>query len=228
MNITVLTPPPFEPISVAQVYEHLRWDTETNDDSPPTTIYPLQSLIEGYIVTARQFAEAATRRCFIQQTLRLTLNGFPTNTVHFGSRWNQVEDLYSRPGKLELPRPPLISLLSVRYLDDNEVLQTLAPSNYYLDDSSLVPQLVFRDTFDVGIVTPDRQDSVRIEYVAGYPPGDDSPNTQTVFAQNVPQWAKSAMLLHVQLLADRFDPKEREDIERARDALLNQNKVHGY
>jgi hypothetical protein len=221
MNIVVVTPPPFEPITVAAAYQQLRWDAETDDDSPPNVTYPLQSLIEGHIVTAREYAEKVTRRALIQQTLRITLNGFPSSRVRFGGRWDEG-DFYYRPGTIELKRPPFISLVSVQYLDSNEVLQTLASSHYYVDsESNLVPVLVFRDTFDVSLATTERQDSVRITYLAGYPPEGSPYQTQEEYAFNVPQGIKDAMLLHVQSLADRFDPDERETIERARDALLN-------
>jgi len=228
MNIVVVTPPPFEPLSVAEVYEHLRWDADTDSDSPPNVTYPLQDTITGYIITARQYAESYTRRAFVRQTLRITLPAFPSTNIRF-SDYDDPTDWFRRPGKIELKRPPYIALVSVKYLDSNEALQTLAPSNYYVDDASgLLAELVFRDTFDPAIATTERQDAVRIEYQAGYPPGDESPEDQPTLAANVPQSIKDAMKLHVQLLADRFDPDERAELERARDALLSQFRIQSY
>ncbi len=225
MKITVVTPPPFEPVTLASVMEHLRWDAD--NDSPAQ--YPLQTLVEGYITTAREYAERVTRRALVQQTLRITLRGFPSMRVRFGGRYDDDDDIFLRPGKIELPRPPFIALLHVKYLDSTETLQTLASSNYYVDsESDIVPQLVFRDTFDPGIACTTRQDAVRIEWQAGYDPGSDSPLTQEAAAANVPQSIKDAIKLQVQLLADRFDPNERAELERARDALLNGFKVHTY
>jgi hypothetical protein len=335
MNIVVVTPPPFEPVTVAEMYEHLRWDADTaesettianqtqlgsattvlgdwaggdvfdevnsvtvevtnatlvdysresilNGTAPlyklgdeffyamratlvspgvytltgllrgrlgtesstdnhsvgdalfrVTTVtsdlvYPLQDMISGYIITARQYVESFTRRALIRQTLRVTMPAFPTTNVRFAG-YDDPSDWFRRPGKMELKRPPFISLVSVKYLDSDEVLQTLAPSNYYVDDaSSLLAELVFRDTFDPSIATSERQDAVRVEYVAGYPPGDDSPETQMSLAANVPQSIKDAIKLHVQLMADRFDPEERAELERARDALLKQYQIQSF
>ena len=224
MKITVVTPPPFEPVLIGEAMDHLRWDAD--NDSPAQ--YPLQSLVEGYITTAREYAEKVTKRALVQQTLRITLERFPMISVRWGGNgWD--DDTFWRPGKIELPRPPFIALLHVKYLDSTETLQTLADTNYYIDDQSdIVPQLVFRDTFDPGIACTTRQDAVRIEWQAGYDPGSDSPLTQEAAAANVPQSIKDAIKLQVQLLADRFDPNERAELERARDALLNGFKVHTY
>jgi len=223
MNIVVVTEPAFEPITVQEAADQLRWDAD--NDSPQS--FPLQTMLEGHIKTAREFAEKVTRRALVQQTLRITLPAFPMMTVRFGGRFE--DDSFYRPGKIELRRPPLIDLVSVKYLDQDEVLQTLSPSHYYLDDQSgVVPELVFRDTFDPNMATTARQDAVRIEWMAGYSPGNDSPITQATATANIPAAIKDAIKLQVQLLADRFDPNERAELERARDALLNGFKIHSY
>ncbi len=336
MNIVIVTPPPYEPVTVAEMYDHLRWDADDSGDLQTTLqnetivgeattvlgdwaggdvfdeinsvtvevtnatlqdysrdsildgtaplyklgdelfyamratfvspgvytlsgllrgrlgteafmgahsigddlyriatvtsslVYPLGDLISGYIATAREYAESFTRRAFVRQTLRITLPGFPTTNVRFAG-YDDSSDWFTRPSKIELKRPPFASLVSVKYLDQNEVLQTLDPANYYVDDASnLLAELVFRDTFDTAIATTARQDVVRIEYVAGYPPTSDSPETQVSMTANVPKSIKDAIKLHVQLLADRFDPDERADLERARDALLKQFKIESF
>lgn len=89
MNLTVITPPEEEPVSIATVKLHLRVDTSADD-----------ALIGVYLQAARELGEGLARRAFVTQTLRLVLDAFPT-------------------GPLKLPRPPLQSVESVTYLDAN-------------------------------------------------------------------------------------------------------------
>ncbi len=222
MNITVVTPPPFEPITLAQAYQHLRWDTE-DEGSPSETIYPLQDLIERNITTARTYVEQITRRALVRQTLKMVLPAFPVMRSRFSSRWGDVEDdYYTRPGYVELPRAPTAAVVSVKYLDQNEAEQTLSSASYYLDtDSSPVARLYFRDNFDTHIANCERADAVRIVWTAGYAPGDDSPSeTQINYAANIPKGILDAILIQVQLLSDRFESAERMALERARNSLL--------
>lgn len=218
MNIQTLVPPAFEPVTLEEAYTHLRWDTE-DVGSPSETGYPLSDLISRNITSAREYVEQVTRRALIEQTLRYVLPGFTEGEWPCDWRIKYVE----------LLRPPLIAFLSVKYLDKNEVLQTLDPSHYYVDtDSSIVPRLCFRSTLDPSIATDQRTDAVRIEWVAGYPGAESPVASQAQAAANVPKALKDAILLQVQLLCDRFQKDERMDIERTRDALLNSYIVRRY
>lgn len=210
MNIDVVTAPPFEPISVAEAYEHLRWDTE-EQGSPSETIYPLQTLIEGNITAARVYIETRTRRSLIEQTLRLNLPSFerPVQDAWAG---------FSGCLQIELPRPPLIVVESVKYYDEDNTLQTVSSANYFTT-SGVVPALRFVDEFSVPC-TYRRDDAVQITYQTGYAATDSPPTTQAEYAANVPKALKDAMKLTVQLLADRFDDTERAALERARDSIL--------
>lgn len=228
MKIIVVTPPPFLPVTVAEAYDHLRWDGDLAG-SPPAMVYPLSDLVTRNITTATTYVEQITRRAIIRQTLKMVLPAFPFSRQLFSSRWGGAEDWITRPGRIELLRPEFGALVSVKYLDKNEVEQTLDAANYYVDsESGVVPVLVFRDTFDIDIVAEDRDDAVRITWTAGYEPTAGSPATQAHYAANVPSGIKDAILLQTQLLTDRFDPKEREDIIRARDSLLASYTVQRF
>lgn len=89
MNLTILTPPEEEPVSVATAKAHLRVDTTADD-----------TLITTYLKAARELCEGLARRSFVTQSFRLVLDDFP-----------------SVP--LKLPRPPLQSVEAVTYLDDD-------------------------------------------------------------------------------------------------------------
>jgi len=70
MSLTIVTPPAEEPVTLTEAKNHLRVDLSDDD-----------SLISALIVAAREHAEAITRRAFITQTLKLSLDAFPATTV---------------------------------------------------------------------------------------------------------------------------------------------------
>ena len=201
MNLIVLTPPPFLPVTLEEVYAHLRLDVE---GSPPA--HPLDSMLERYLRTATGEAEKIARRCFIQQRLRLTAAAFP------------------KAGKgIELLRPPLIRVEAVAYHDGDNNLVTLGAGDWYVTDDR-VPQLRFVTGF--GYPTPyDRPDALRIDYIAGYDPAGSPAVSQADYAGNVPDVVKDAILLGVQLLHDNLTPDERAATERAREYLLSGERI---
>lgn len=111
--------------------------------------------------TARQYCEKVQRRAFITQTLDVTYN-LPLT-------------------RLILPRPPLQSVTSIKYLDTDGVEQTLDSAYYRVTGTD--PGLI---TLAEGYSWPSVQpveEPVTVRIVAGY--GDD---------QDVPQTTKGAML----------------------------------
>jgi uncharacterized phiE125 gp8 family phage protein len=128
--------------------------------------------ISALILAARQDCEEWTARAFVTQTWELVIDTFPTNEIL-------------------IPRPPLQSVTSVKYDDGDGVEQTLGALDYEVDDVSqpgwVVPVTTgWPTSIWTGI------NSVRIQYVAGYAPGTDSPID---LAFNVPGPIKAAILL---------------------------------
>jgi uncharacterized phiE125 gp8 family phage protein len=78
MNIITVTPPPFEPVTLAEVYAHLRLEPE---GSPAT--HEDDAMLQRQIATARAYVEQATRRALVLQTLRLSA---PADSRPFGER----------------------------------------------------------------------------------------------------------------------------------------------
>lgn len=210
MNLITLVPPPVEPVTVAEVYEFLRWDPEDEEGVPPTPQYALATTIERNIRTAREFVEAATRRALVKQTLRLD--------APVSSAWSCI--WRTRHRGLELLRPPVAEVLSVQYFDDNNAIQTLDSDLYYVVDG-YVPRLVFEEWLPSMKM---REDGLRVTYFAGYP-WSDSPAEYT---SEIPSSLKDAICLQVQILADRFDVNEKADVERTRDSLLSPFRVHNF
>jgi uncharacterized phiE125 gp8 family phage protein len=124
-------------------------------------------LITSLISVARHECENRTGRALITQTWELTQECF--------------EDA------MELPHPPLQAVSSVKYLDEDEVEQTLATTVYRVDGYAEPARVIrtYGETWpDVALDYPS---AVRIRYVAGY--GDD--------AADVPPPLKQWMLLHI-------------------------------
>jgi len=105
------------------------------------------TLITALIVAARQQAEHNTGRALLTQQWEFTCDSFPA--------------------QIDLPRPALVSVQSVKYLDENGTLQTLASTEYQVIISELVGRIVpaYDKTWPSCRVQPD---SVVVDYTAGY------------------------------------------------------------
>ncbi len=214
MNITVVTPPPFEPVTLAQVYAHLRLDPE---GSPAT--HPDDGMLTRMIVSARQTVEMMTRRALVRQTLRLALGGFPVPEYR---KWALTGLQKAGIQPLYLRRPPIVDgTVQVQYFDADNTLQTLPTAEYYVTDEQL-PQVLFVND-PPG--TYDRPDAVRINYVAGYVPAGSPPISQAEYAANIPAELKDAVLVTVQMLYDSLTPAEQTRLEMLREALVQPYRI---
>jgi uncharacterized phiE125 gp8 family phage protein len=165
--LRVVTAPPYEPILLAEAKKHLEIATdETRHDDH----------ITGLIVAAREWLEGYTGRAYVLQTLEMTFDAYPGCVI-------------------ELPRAPVQSIDSIKYVDGNGVEQTWAVANYQ-SDLNRVPARV---ALAYGGLLPSSQrtdlGSWKIRFAAGYPVG--SPADADGYRQNVPQLAKLAMKVHV-------------------------------
>jgi uncharacterized phiE125 gp8 family phage protein len=216
MNITIISEPPFEPVTLEQVYTHLRLDVE---GSPPE--HPHDDMLRRHITSARVHVEQMARRSLVLRTLRLSMASFPqsaevTSVMDRARRFKAVE-------RILLRQPPFAALGLVQYYDEANALQTLDAANYYTTDEQ-VPELRFVTAFSAPTVY-DRPDAVRVTYSAGYPALGSPPESQADYAANVPKPLCDAILLGVQLLYDQLDPADREAIERTREALVQPFRV---
>jgi uncharacterized phiE125 gp8 family phage protein len=204
MNIEVIGPPLFEPVSVGDAYLQLRLGDPKSED---LEAHPFYSQIVRNITTARLQVEQMTRRALVQQTLRISYPGFTC-----GGRG------------LELRRPPLREVLGVQYRDGDNALQTVELEDWFVTDD-LVPRLRFVE----GWSAPDtfaRRDAVSIEYVAGYPPDGSPPADQEDWAAGVPAPLKDAILIGVEILQGAMSPGDRELLEQARENLVCSYRIH--
>lgn len=105
------------------------------------------ALITSLIATARKQAEQRTNRALITQQWEYTLDSFPA--------------------RIDLPKPVLASVQSVKYLDGDGALQTLASTEYQVVTSELAGyiQPAYGKSWPSCRVQPD---SVVVAYTAGY------------------------------------------------------------
>ena len=208
MNITTIHEPPFEPVTLADVYRALRVDV---DGSPAT--HPLDADFERQIVTARRNVEQQTRRSLIRQTVRLSVTDFPS------PQWSAFYGTRAYVPKITLPRPPLIYVQSVQYFDADNTLQTVSASDYYVTDDA-VPELRFVSAFSAPTVY-DRPDAVRVTYVTGYLGDGSPPSAQAEYAEHVPSELKDAILVGVQMLQTSVSPQDYEQWQRMQRSLIH-------
>lgn len=160
----LVTGPAVEPVLLADASLHLRITPGQTDED---------SLVTALVSAARELCETATRRAFVTQTWDLFLDGFPGTA----QLWYVLRNLQrgrppltGREQTIEVPRPPLQSVVSVTYADQNGNPQTLDPSLYRV--SAGTPG---RLTPAYGLTWPtarNETDSVRVRFTAGY--GDNT------------------------------------------------------
>jgi len=119
MPLTLVTGPTSEPITVAEAKAWARVDIADDD-----------AMIGAMISAARDFAETKTRRSLMPQTWRLTLDGFPGPSL--------IGIPYSIPYLLPedaiiLERPPVQSIVSIKYLALDGTTKTLTAGTDYID-----------------------------------------------------------------------------------------------
>jgi uncharacterized phiE125 gp8 family phage protein len=150
MALQLISAPAIEPVTLTEAKAHLR--VEISDDD---------TYITALIVAARERAEGFLRRALITRTYDLYLDDFPA------------------AGSIPLPKPPLQTVLSVKYIDANSVTQTLTENTDYIVDRISEPGWIVLPS---GLSWPTTKDviaSVIIRFKAGY--GDTAASLPEVF-----------------------------------------------
>jgi hypothetical protein len=189
ISIVRTVDPTVEPVSVSEAKQHCRVIEDADDD-----------YITGLITAARIHAERQTNRAFLQQTWRMSLDRFPGyQPWNLGSPFAPVVGRqfsteyvcgrYMQPPLL-LPRPKLIAVASLEYIDINGELQTMDPGDYVVGGDS-EPAMLFPLPFTWWPATTwGRPDAVQVTYTAGYgSTADDVPeNVKLAIKGLVAHW----------------------------------------
>ncbi|MBB6144721.1 putative phiE125 gp8 family phage protein [Silvibacterium bohemicum] len=193
LSLQLVTPPAAEPVSLSLAKQHLRVDFSDDD-----------VLIAALITAARQYCEKYTHRAFFNQTWLRTLDYFPlwynpdgTVNPRYRSDWPYYADFWGRIA-IDLPRPRTVSVTSITYVDPTGTTQTLDPSTYVVDTTSMPARIVPAKGFYWPSVNVYQPGGVKITYVAGsYGDGVD--------VNTCPQTIVMAMLL---LIAHWYEHRE--------------------
>ncbi|MFA5115599.1 MAG: head-tail connector protein [Candidatus Omnitrophota bacterium] len=184
--LKLITPPAAELITVEEAAEFMRAEFSDSEET----------LIEALISTARLMCEEYLFRRIGVQTVELRDKGFPVNNA-----------------PIVLPAP-LRSVTSIKYLDSNNVEQTLDSDEYIVSDSE--PGLII--PLNSWPVASGAGDSLRVRFVAGYDDSDPGESPATGIA--LPQTIKTAMLMQI---ADLF---ENRDAQVEKPLVANQTLVN--
>lgn len=165
MSLISVTAPANEIVTLTEVKTQCRIDGTDEDTHIENIIIP----------SARLSVETFLRRSLITQTWRLRLHEWPM------------------AGVIRLPSPPLQSVTSVEYYDENGDEYTFASSNYIVDtDGGLI---ILKGSANWPTTKLLSSNGVKITYVAGY--GDE--------ANDVPVAIKQACLL---MCGDLYENRE--------------------
>ena len=137
----VITQPILEPISLADIKEHLRITHSDEDD-----------LLTAYATAARQYVEQRTGRTLMQTT------------------WEWVADRFPGASNCGLVLPmaaPLLSVTNVKYTDSDAVITTWPAANYIVNIDAMPGHVIPAYGSTWPSYTPYPSGSVRIRYVAG-------------------------------------------------------------
>ena len=160
--------PEEEPLYVQEVKDYLK--IVGNDED---------AMLQGLITSARLWCENFTNRSFIKQT----------RTQYMDEFWQPKVNNRQSSSCIELLKGPLLdvsgaTVISVKYYDENDTLQTLSPSAYWIDSKSPIPRIYVKESWPATKVRPN---AVEIEYWAGY-------GTTGV---SVPSYFKDAMQMYI-------------------------------
>ena len=147
MTLKLITAPATEPVTSSEAKSHLRVDTTADD-----------TLIGTLITAARQHVENHLRRALITQTWELVMDAFPAGDV------------------IRLPRPPLVSVTSIKYTDVAGSESTFSSAAYVVDTDSTKGRVVLKSGESWPSDTLAAANGVRVRYVAGYGSAAAVPN----------------------------------------------------
>ena len=186
MTIVVFTAAASEPLTIPEVMAHCRIDVN-NDDS----------LLPILISSARAAAEQQLHRYLITQTLDAYFDGFPRYSCNNQRYYTDGYPSFLTDGQSHsnylILLPPLQSVTSISYVDDNGATQTLAADQYLVDSKSTPARIT--PAYGVSWPTTRIQNgAVIVRFVAGYGT-----------ASSVPACVKNWMLIRIKTLYENRD-----------------------
>jgi uncharacterized phiE125 gp8 family phage protein len=120
----------------------------------PTVNTTIDPQLSQLVMFTRERCEMSTGRALIMQTWDLVLNSFPSE------------------GYIEIPRPPLISVSYVKYLDRAGQIQTMDPATDYITQAPVGPRCshgrIALPFAHIWPITLPQMGAITLRFVAGY------------------------------------------------------------
>lgn len=145
MNLRTVSPASAEPLTLADARLQCKVDAYDSTTSPPS--HPDDDLIRALITTAREHIENFCNVIMTDAVYEFRVGAFGD--------------------ALALPRGPVADVDWVKYLDENEQLQALDVSVYYLDDNPWSPTIGLKKD-QMWPTTRKRDDAVRVQFSGGF------------------------------------------------------------
>jgi uncharacterized phiE125 gp8 family phage protein len=165
-GLKVIQSSDIEPVSLEDAKLHLRVDDDGG--SPPA--HPDDLLITGLISAAREWCEFYSGLALAPQVLEMAGRSFYPASAYCGSNGLYC-DYY-----IELPLPPVSSIISITYTDEQNVEQTVSPTDYVFDDYSRPPRIYTAAGATWPAAKAGTPNVARIRYQAGFDTPDSSPD----------------------------------------------------
>lgn len=169
---------------------------------PVGVTHPEDSLLDDILIpAARERGEGATNRQFRQVTYDLTLDSadeWPWGSGRAQTRERGGTGWSRRLSWIDLPKPPLVEVLSITSVDVDGVTQTFAPDQYLVDAPTGPKARRGRVALAYGAIWPwtrDQINALTIRFVAGY-----SLLPLPTYGPTLPALLKAAMLLDIATL----------------------------
>ena len=177
MTVRQITEPPYEPITRAQAKLWCRIDSDITDQD---------AVIDMLIQGMREYEENLTGRAFVQRTFQLVTTCYEYLNINGSSRLG-----------IEIPRPPLVSVESITYVDTGGTVTTLSASEYDVH-TWRIPGIVVEEWNSSWASYRREPDAIRVNFTAGYAPG--SPPDEASYQEGLPANLKLWMQARISTL----------------------------
>lgn len=188
-SLTLVTAPAVLPLTLQEAKDHLRVAHSDEDDLITAYLEAAVSHFDG--------RDGILNRCLIEQTWELRLDAFP---YHEYASYDPV----SWQAEIEIPLPPLVSVDTVKYINNSGVLTTVNSSVYQVVNGGFGRARLV-EAYEQNWPTDVRNepDAVRIQFTAGYAGPDNS--SPPVAEAGIPPAILAAIRLY---LGDLYNSRE--------------------
>lgn len=146
-------------VSLHELKSHLRVSSAAEDD-----------VLDGLLKAASQYTEDLCGRSLIEQAWTWTVDTFVPSRSALDAFWYGSSPSGAAVpvrGIIRIPRPPLVSIESIKYLDEQGDLQTLDAARYQVDNVT-EPGRIMLARGDSWPTTGDYMGAVQVKFTAGY------------------------------------------------------------